>query len=74
MLIPELNAFFAQVVASVEAEAAETGTSVYLGVTNYDLDQGMRLIESALSQHCSGLIIAGSPSRPSCFRTYASLW
>lgn len=59
VLVPELNAFIAQVVASVEGEAAETDTSVYLGITNYDPEHSRRLIEAALSQHSSGLILAG---------------
>lgn len=67
VIVQGLNAFIAQVVAAVEAGAERHGTSVYLGITDYDEERERRYLQTSRSQRVAGLIVGGSASSSNPF-------
>lgn len=57
VIVQGLNAFIASVVEAVEAAAARDGTSVYLGITDFDDERERRYVQTSISQQVGGLIV-----------------
>lgn len=57
VIVQGLNAFIASVVEAVEAAAERDGTSVYLGITDFDDERERRYVQTSLSQQVGGLIV-----------------
>lgn len=57
VIVQGLNAFIASVVEAIEAAAERDGTSVYLGITDFDDQRERRYVQTSLSQQVGGLIV-----------------
>ncbi len=58
VVVEELNAYIAGVVAAVEDAAESLGASVYLGITEYGTDRERRYLQTSLSHRVAGIIVA----------------